>query len=134
MHGRDERQVDGEDAAHAGFALKPDLASEQPRELAADRQAEAGAAVLAARGAICLRKRLEDRLLLVERDADSGVDDAESDDLRRAVQGVVGRAPPGGRHLGDEVDLAFLRELERVAEQVVEDLLQTLGIGRDRLR
>ena len=50
-----------------GRARQPDLAAQQPRQLAADRQAQAGAAVLAAGRAVRLLERLEDDLLLVRR-------------------------------------------------------------------
>ena len=63
-----------------GSLSSRDLAAEQAGELAADRQAQAGAAVLAAGRAVALRERLEDRLLLVGRDADAGVGDAQGDD------------------------------------------------------
>ena len=50
-----------------GVALDVDLAAEQARDLAADREAQAGAAVLAAGRAVGLLERLEDQLLLVAR-------------------------------------------------------------------
>ena len=49
----------------AGRALTRDVAAEQAREVARDRQAEAGAAVLAVRAAVGLPERLEDDVLLV---------------------------------------------------------------------
>ena len=65
-----------------GLAREADLAAQQRRQLAADRQAEAGAAVLAAGARVGLLERLEDQLLLLGRDADAGVRDRERD--RRA--------------------------------------------------
>ena len=62
-----ERQVDGEGAALARRARHGDLAAEQADELAADREAEPGAAVEAGGGAVALRERLEDPLLLLAR-------------------------------------------------------------------
>ena len=56
------------------------------RELAADREAEAGAAVLAAGAGVGLLEGLEDDLLLLRRDADAGVGDLEGDDRRRVPQ------------------------------------------------
>ena len=56
-----------------GELTQADLAAEQPGDLAADRQAQARAAVLAAGAAVGLLERLEDDLLLVRRDADAGV-------------------------------------------------------------
>ena len=74
-----QRQVQRERAARAGLAGEADLAAEQVRELARDCEAEAGAAVLAARACIRLLERLEDQLLLLRRDADAGVGHGERD-------------------------------------------------------
>ena len=83
-----------------GLLREADLAAEQVRELAADREAEAGAAVLAAGAGVGLLERLEDELLLLGRDADAGVGDHEGD--RR-----VGRArAPGDPAFQPEVDRA----------------------------
>ena len=59
------------------------VATEQAGDLARDREAEAGAAVLAARRAVRLLERLEDQALLVLRDADAGIRDRERDDVGR---------------------------------------------------
>ena len=56
-----------------GRAGDRDLAAEQADQLAADREAEAGAAVEAGGGAVALGERLEDPLLLLVVDADAGV-------------------------------------------------------------
>src|SRR5690606_20783638 len=89
--------VEGERAAFARRAAQLDLAAEQVRQLAADRQAQAGAAVLAARARVGLLERLEHDLLLVERDADPGVADRERDHLAGRLQhGVLG-VPAAGR-------------------------------------
>ena len=79
------RQVERERAALPGRAGQADLAAQQPRDLAADRQAQAGAAVLAAGAAVGLLEGLEDDLLLVRRDADAGVGDGEGE--HRAARG-----------------------------------------------
>ena len=71
---------------------------QQARQLAADRQAQAGAAVLAAGAAVGLLERLEDDLLLVRRDADAGVGNRErAARCARAVQVVVVFAPADRR-------------------------------------
>src|SRR5207244_4338376 len=75
-----EGQVERERAALARLALEADLSAEQLGEVAADAQAEAGAVVLAAGGAVGLLKSLEDDLVLLTRNADAGVDDRELDD------------------------------------------------------
>src|SRR5262249_10286640 len=71
------RQVERECAADARFALKADLTAQKPGQLAADREAQPGAAVLAAGGAVRLLEGLEDDFLLVLGNADSGVNYAE---------------------------------------------------------
>ena len=82
-----QRQVERERAAPARRAAQLDLAAEQVGKLAADRQAEAGAAVLAAGAGIGLLEGLEDDLLLLGRDADAGVRDLECDDRGRLARG-----------------------------------------------
>src|SRR5436309_66030 len=68
-----QRQIEREGRALAGQAAQVDLAAEQARELAADRKTEAGAAIFAAGAGVGLLERLEDQLLLLERNADAGV-------------------------------------------------------------
>jgi len=81
MHGHDEREIHREDAADSRFALQPDLAAQQAGQLAADRKPKASPPVLPAGGAVRLRERLEDLLLLLEGDSDARVDDPERDPL-----------------------------------------------------
>ena len=88
-------QVQRERAAHAELALQVQLAAEQAGDLAADRQAEPGAAVLAAGAAVGLLERLEDDPLLVRGDADAGVGDREARSPVRRVQRRVVDAPLG---------------------------------------
>src|SRR5439155_2253887 len=70
-------QVEGEGAALTGLAPHVDLAAEEAGDLARNGEPEPGSAVLAARGPVGLLERLEDDLLLVPRDPDSGVDHRE---------------------------------------------------------
>ena len=76
------RQIEREGAALARRAVQLDFAAEQVREFAADREAEAGAAVLAAGAGVGLLERLEDDLLLFQRNADAGVGHLEGDDAQ----------------------------------------------------
>ena len=94
-----ERQVEREGAALAGRAAQLDLAAEQVGELAADGEAQAGAAVLAAGAGVRLLERLEDDLLLLGRDADAGVGDLEGDDRAAPWPGIGWSAlqPPARR-------------------------------------
>ena len=78
-----ERQVQRERAAHAWRAAQLDLAAKQIRQLAADRQPQTRAAVLAARAGIGLLERLEHDPLLLGRNADAGIRHLERDDATR---------------------------------------------------
>ncbi|ABS26438.1 hypothetical protein Anae109_2236 [Anaeromyxobacter sp. Fw109-5] len=117
-------QQQREGAPLAGLALDLDRPAQQPRDLAADGQPQAGPAVLAARGAVGLLERLEDEPLLVRRDADARVRHRERD---RVALGARPRPPRDHRHR----DGAPGGELHRVGEQVLEDLLQAGDVGED---
>src|SRR5205807_9033100 len=80
------RQIQRKRGADAFLARHADLAAQQARDLAADGEAEAGAAVLAGGRGVGLLERLEDDALLLLGDADAGIDDAERDDARGAVE------------------------------------------------
>jgi hypothetical protein len=82
-------------AALAGRGDDLQLAAQQAGDLAADRQAQARAAVLAAGGAVGLLEGLEDDPLLVLGNADAGVGDREGQHLARLVQVVVAQRPAG---------------------------------------
>ena len=109
-------------------AVQADFAAEQVRQLAADRQSQAGAAVLAARAGVGLLERLEDDFLLVGRDADAGVASPRRPPptaarLEDRVLGVQPMSSPRRRRPHRSV----LGELERVGQQVLEHLQQPLG-------
>ncbi len=128
----DVRQVERERAAFAGGRLDMDLAAEQARDLAADRQAEPRAAIAAARRPVRLLERLEDHAQLVRGDPDARVHDREPDHVGGVREGLAGELATR-RRLGDpEDDSARLGELERVREQVLQDLLEPLLVGVDR--
>src|SRR5215217_6002995 len=115
-------------------AFHPQLAAEQTRDLAADRQAQARTAVLAAGGAVGLLEGLEDDPLLVLGDADAAVLDLEGQHLAGAVEVVVAAAPAVGDALDLQLHMALLGELEVVGEKVLDDLLQALVVGVHRPR
>src|SRR5206468_7795796 len=107
-----DRQVEREGAADTGRGGDVQLAAEHAGELAADRKPEAGAAVLAAGGAVGLLEGLEDDALLAGGNADAGVDHRERDDALGRVERRVARAPARGDRLGPEGHAAARRELE----------------------
>ena len=69
----DQRQVQRERAALPGTLKRADFAAQQRRQFPADRQAQARAAILAARAGVGLLEGFEDQLLFFRRDADAGV-------------------------------------------------------------
>ena len=126
-----ERQVERERAALARRAVQLDLAAEQIGKLAADRQAEAGAAILAAGAGVGLLERLEDDLLLLGGNADAGIGDLEGDDGGGLAQDRMIGGPAACGPGDAQPHAAVLGELEGVGEQVLEHLLQALGVGDD---
>ena len=113
--------------------VEGELAAEQIDQIAADREAEAGSAVLASGGAVSLRERLEDRRLQLLLDPDAGIADGQRDDRAGLAEALVaGLQPPSWREL--QRHLAVVGELEGVREQVVEDLAQAVSVGDDRCR
>src|SRR5690606_21024680 len=80
------RQVEGEGASPARFALELQFPAQEVGEFPADRQAEAGSAVLAHRAAVDLLERLEDEAALVLGNTDAGVLHGEGHDLPGLAQ------------------------------------------------
>ena len=76
------RQVQRKRTAALRYAAQVNLAAEQVCEFAADRESEAGAAVFAAGRGVGLLECLEDDLLFLGRNADTGVGDLERHDPR----------------------------------------------------
>src|ERR1700756_2382386 len=123
------RQVEREAAARAGRTPELDFAAEKACELTADGETESGAAVLAAGARIRLLEGLKDDSLLFGRDAKAGVGDFKGNDSRGAREDGMVRRPAAGDRRNGEPDAAVLGELEGIGEQVLEYLLQALGIG-----
>ena len=128
------RQIKGERAARAGCADQANLPAQQPGQFAADGQPKACAAVFAAGAAVGLLKRLEDDLLLVRCDANAGVAHRQRQNGFGAVKRRVVGTPALADRRDRQGDLACLGEFERIGEQILEDLLQPLGIGVNSAR
>src|SRR5690606_3446694 len=109
-----ERQVERERTAFARRALERELAAEQVRQFAADRETEARTAIFAAGAGVRLLECFEDDLLLLGGDADTGVCDFERHYHRRFVEDLVLRVPSADRGCHVEPHTAVLRELEGV--------------------
>ncbi len=115
------RQHQRKRAALPRHAVDADRTAQQRRQIPRDRQAKAGATVLAVGGAVRLTERLENTFLLICSDTDTGVLDAEGD--------VIVRLRGNG-----QADRAVLSELDRVGQQVLDHLLQTLTVGEQQAR
>ena len=87
------RQRERERAALADLALDPDLPAVMLDDLAADRQAEAGALRLVGEGVADLLEPLEHLRLVRRRDAHAGVDDAH-DERAVLLHGAAGDRCP----------------------------------------
>ncbi len=118
----------------SGHARQSDLASQKAGDLAADGKAQTRTSVLPARASVRLLKGLEDDLLLVSRNPDSGVRHRDRHDRVGPVQRLEVRIPASGSGLDPQRDAPAVGELERVGKQVLDDLLEALGVGDDRPR
>jgi hypothetical protein len=94
---------------------------EKLRQLAADRETETRAAVLAAHAAVELREALEDLGLAVLRDADACVGD------RQANGGVACQSRSAAWRRA--VISPLIGELDGVADQIGEHLAEAAGVG-----
>ena len=112
-----------------------DFAAEQRRQLAADRKAKAGAAVFAAGAGVGLLERLEDQLLLFERECRCRCPTTSKAITAGAcVQHRMFGAPAADSGRYAQAHATFGGELEGVGQQVLQDLLQALGVGDDAAR
>ena len=108
-----------------GLALEPDLAAHQLDQPAADGQAQPGAAVLAGGGHVGLGEGLEQFRRLLRGHADAGVAHGELE--LHLLAGVF-------EQFDLEPDLALLGELDRVVDEVGEDLAEPERIAEQILR
>ena len=119
-------QIEREGRAQARRAAQAELAAQQLRQLAADGEAKAGAAVLAAGRGVGLLEGLEHDLLLLYGDTNTRIGDLEGDHRACLVQRDVVRPPAAVHRQHAQPHAALGSELQGVAEQVLEDLLQAL--------
>ncbi len=117
-----EVQQEREIAAASQRALHMQLAAHDRHQAPHDGEPQAGAPVAPGGGRVRLAELLEDHVELVGGDADPRIADRE---LHRGEPALDRRQPHGDHHL------ATLGELERVAEQVGDDLAQAAGIAAD---
>src|SRR6185369_14882454 len=109
-----------------------DFAAEQRSQLTANGETEAGASVFAGGAGVRLLECLEDESLLLRRDADAGVLDSEGNNLRLLAKHRVIESPALRGKIHAHFDVAARSELDGVGEQILEDLLEALGIAVHR--
>src|SRR5579862_1775128 len=126
-----DRQIERKGRAGAGRTAQMNFTAEEARQFTADGKTKAGTAVFPARRGVRLLERFEDDLLFLGRDADAGIADFERDDSRRLAEHRVLRAPAAHRRSDVKSNAALRGKFERVRQQVLENLLQPLGVGRD---
>ncbi len=110
----------------SALARQPNFAAKQAGDFAADGQAQPGAAIFAARAAVGLLESLEDNLLFLGSDADPGVRDGEGNNGAGMVENFVFWIPTFGNRGNVQGYAAALAELERVGQQIAQDLFQPL--------
>src|SRR5204862_4784707 len=84
--------------------------------------------------AVGLLERLEDQLLLVLGNADTGIGNRDLDRAIDVAQDRVGRTPALGRQPDTKRDAALRGKFEGVGQKVEYDLLQPFLVGPDRRR
>lgn len=103
----------------AGLALDRDLAAHEPAKVLAERQAEPRTAVFGCDRRVGLREVRKQRVLLLLADADARIRYRDRDPVA-AIDLLA---------LGRERDLAVLRELRGIAEQIEYGLPKLRDIG-----
>ena len=123
------RQVECEHAPLPRHAAQSNLAAQQAGQLTADGQPKTSAAVFAAGAGIRLLKRLEDNPLFLERNTNPRVGDLEGNNRSGPAQDRVVLAPSSLGYRNRKTYTALLGELECIGQQILEHLLQALGVG-----
>ena len=121
---RGDRQLEPEGAARARLAVQADGAAERLHQAPADGQAEPGAAEAGADRGIGLGEALEDARMRLRRHADPGI---------RHLQPQPHAALRPHR-AGAHQHAAEARELDGVADQVEQDLLDVAAVPAERER
>ena len=118
-------RVEPKGAAPPHFALDRKAPAQHFHEAGRDGQPQARAAIRPRRRAIGLREGVEDRPLLLRRDADSRI-------RHRACPAPLRRVPPTPS--GPAPRPRRSRELDGIADQVDQDLAQTRGVAEQGVR
>src|SRR5581483_2829700 len=126
-------EVEHEGAPDAGTADEPDLPAQQIGDLAADRQAEPGAAEAPTRVHVRLLKRFKNDRLFVRGNPNASIGYREAHNGPGAIQPFVIAAPAALCPSDFQGHAPLLGEFEGVGEQVLQDLLEPCRIRSNRL-
>ena len=122
------RNFEPERGPFADDALDADIAAHQLDDVSADRQSQSGSTVFPGGRVIALFEAFEDPIKICLRDADPRIGDADAN-ARLAVFAI------DVANLCDaDDDVALLRELDGVADQIQYDLFEAARIGNDVFR
>ena len=121
-----QRQQHAEGAALPGLAVDPDVTAHHAHQLARDLQAKTGAAEAPADAVVALAEALEQPAQRGGIHADAGVDDAQPRQCHAARCG-------GWQRVDQQPHLAPVGELDRVANQIEDHLLEPLAVDLDPL-
>ena len=105
--------------------MEGDIASHLFHQLLGDHQTQARSAVPTGNARIGLAERLEQTRLIALRNADAGIPD-----LNFNLDFIITERP----FFDQNVDVAALGELNRVAHQIGDDLLQAQRVANDVIR
>ena len=107
------------------LACQADRPAHHLAKLLGDTEAEPGAAVAAGRRTVCLSERVKDAPLFLRRDPDAAIADVEREHHRWTL---------GLDRLDPNTHLAPIGKLDRIADQVCQDLPQPRRIADQRRR
>ena len=128
------RQIQREGAAFARSASQLDFTAQEAGQFATDCEAKASAAILTAGAGVCLLESLKDNSLLVCRDADAAVRDLKRYNGGCSTKDWMARCPSTGDCRNGKTYTSLLCELECVRQEILEHLLQALGVRHQAAR
>src|SRR5512142_3196243 len=105
------------------FALHPEISAHKLGQAFADDQPQSGASIVSCGGTVQLAECMEQAIHAIQWDSDAGISNGEMQD----AQWRLSRA----RVCDGNLDFASLREFDRVAQEVEENLSEAGFIAND---
>src|SRR5262249_46340876 len=106
--------------------LKSDFAAQQPGDFTADGKTQTCASKPATGSSVGLLECFKDDLVFFRRNPDPSIGDRKRDNFFSLIQRVVVITPTFSRHTSAHIHAALFSEFERIRQQILQDLLQTL--------